>query len=93
MHTPLNPKSSVACTGEVESKDGVADKVRGLAEVVLAESCASSVEGADAALQRCAAEIFAFAACIGSDGFASQLVRGVCQAAVESPSPARYANG
>lgn len=83
------PQQRVAYAGELESKDGVAEKVRALAEVVLAESCGSASEPADAALQRCAAEMFAFAACIGSDSFASQLVRAVCHAAAESTSSAR----
>ena len=77
--------------GELEHRDGVADKVRALAEVVLAESTSTAADGPDAALQRCAAEMFAFAACIGSDGFASQLARAVCQAAAESTSVARCA--
>lgn len=78
--------------GISENSDRVADKVRALAEVVLAEGSASTSEGPDAALQRSAAEIFAFSACIGSDGFALQLVRAVCAAAAETTSLGRYAH-
>ena len=43
----------------------------------------------DAALQRSAAEIFAFAACIGSTPFAAALVRTLVQALADSPSAPR----
>lgn len=83
------PASGRVHAGELDSREGVADKVRALAEVVLAESTGTAAEGPDAALQRCAAEMFAFAACIGSDGYAAQLARAVCQAAADSTSPSR----
>ncbi len=44
----------------------------------------------DAALQRSAAEIFAFAACIGSTPFAAALVRTLVQALADSPSAPRH---
>jgi len=80
----LNPTS---CTGEPGDRDDLAERARGLADAVLAEAA----EQGDAALQRAAAEAYAAAACIGSDTFAVGLVRGVCRAAGETPSPARCA--
>ncbi|KAK9798183.1 hypothetical protein WJX73_010462 [Symbiochloris irregularis] len=85
------PQRTSSQSGRSENSDRVADKVRALAEVVLAEGSVSTSEGPDAALQRSAAEIFAFSACIGSDGFALQLVRAVCAAAAETTSLGRRA--
>jgi len=77
----------VSCAGEPGDRDDLAERARGLADAVLAEAA----EQGDAALQRAAAEAYAAAACIGGDAFAVGLVRGVCRAAGETPSPARCA--
>ncbi len=71
--------------GELRSRDEVAYKAGTLADSVLNVAADSN----DAALQRSAAEIFAFAACIGSTPFATALVRTLVQALAESPSPPR----
>ncbi|KAK9820084.1 hypothetical protein WJX72_005985 [[Myrmecia] bisecta] len=73
--------------GEVESRDNVATTAWGLAQSVLAEGAAS----AQPALQRSAAEMCAFAACIGTDAFAAQLVRSICKDMAETSSAARRA--
>lgn len=65
----------------------MAQKAKGLAEAVLTEGAASG----SPALQRSAAEIFAFAACIGSDQFAANLARSVCRDMAETPSTPRRA--
>ena len=60
--------------GEVNSREFVGDKARGLATAVLGEAAQTG----DPALMRSSAEMYAFAACIGSDAFAMQLVRSIC---------------
>ena len=67
------------------SRDEVAHKAGVLADSVLNVAADTS----DAALQRSAAEIFAFAACIGSTAFAAALVRTLVQALADSPSAPR----
>lgn len=67
------------------SRDEVAHKAGVLADSVLNVAADSN----DAALQRSAAEIFAFAACIGSTPFAAALVRTLVQALADSPSAPR----
>ena len=72
--------------GEVESRDEVAEKVAALADAVLGVAA----ETADPALQRSAAEMFAFAACIGSTPLAASLLRTLCDAMARSPSAPRW---
>ena len=71
--------------GELGSRDEVAHKAGALADSVLNVAADCN----DAALQRSAAEIFAFAACIGSTPFAAGLVRTLVQALADSPSAPR----
>ena len=75
-----------APTGEVESRDEVAEKVAALADAILSVAA----EAGDPALQRSAAEIFAFAACIGSTPLAAGLLRTLCDAVAHSPSAPRW---
>ena len=57
---------------------------------VLADSVLNvAADTNDAALQRSAAEIFAFAACIGSTPFAAALARTLVQALADNPSAPR----
>lgn len=74
-----------ALAGEVESRDSVAAKVGGLAEAILVEA----TESTDPSLQRSAAEMNAFAACIGSDSYALNLVKSLCRAMAETSSAPR----
>eukprot|EP00884_Botryococcus_braunii_P001693 jgi/Botrbrau1/11524/Bobra.0393s0003.2 len=76
------------CRGEVESRDSVAAKVGGLADAILAEAAESN----DPSLQRSAAEMNAFAACIGSDSYALQLVKVLCRSMAETSSAPRRAS-
>jgi hypothetical protein len=75
-----------ANTGEVGSRDEVAARAGGLADSVLGVA----TDANDAALQRSAAEMFAFASCIGSTGFAAALVRSLVQAMAETTSAPRF---
>ena len=84
----IHKESEGLCyAGELGSRDEVAHKAGALADSVLNVAADSN----DAALQRSAAEIFAFAACIGSTPFAAALVRTLVQALADSPSAPRYA--
>lgn len=83
FYIPLHNMSARA--GEVESRDSVAAKVGGLAEAILVEA----TESTDPSLQRSAAEMNAFAACIGSDSYALNLVRSLCRAMAETSSAPR----
>lgn len=74
-------------SGEVGSRDEVAARAAALADSVLA--VAGDNAAGDAALQRSAAEMFAFASCIGSTGFAAALVRSLAQAMAETASAPR----
>lgn len=67
----------------MDSKDTIAAKASQLAETALADC-----EGSPA-LQRSVAELFAFAACIGSDGFAAELARNICKDMAQSTSTFR----
>jgi uncharacterized phosphosugar-binding protein len=71
--------------GEVSSRDEVAQKASALADSVLDVAAKSN----DPALQRSAAEMFAFAACIASTPFAAALVRTLVQAMAECSSAPR----
>ncbi|CAL8466413.1 g5949 [Coccomyxa elongata] len=73
--------------GEVGSRDEVAARASGLADSVLSVAA----DAGDAALQRSAAEMFAFASCIGSTGFAAALVRNLVSATAETSSAPRRA--
>ena len=70
----------------MESRDEVAEKVAALADAVLGVAA----ETGDPALQRSAAEMFAFAACIGSTPLAASLLRTLCDAMARSPSAPRW---
>ena len=70
----------------MESRDEVAEKVAALADAVLGVAA----EVGDPALQRSAAEMFAFAACIGSTPLAASLLRTLCDAMARSPSASRW---
>lgn len=72
--------------GEVGSRDEVAARASGLADSVLSVAA----DAGDAALQRSAAEMFAFASCIGSTGFAAALVRNLVSATAETSFAPRY---
>ena len=73
--------------GELGSRDEVAQKASTLADTVLNVAAESN----DPALQRSAAEMFAFAACIGSTPFAAAIVRTLAQAMAECSSAPRRA--
>ena len=79
-------QSQCCLAGEVGSRDEVAARAGGLADSVLGVAADAN----DAALQRSAAEMFAFASCIGSTGFAAALVRSLVQAMAETTSAPRY---
>ena len=81
-----HPKGFLFCVGELGSRDEVAHRAGALADSVLNVAADSN----NAALQRSAAEIFAFAACIGSTAFAAALVRTLVQALADSPSAPRH---
>lgn len=81
-----NSRGFLYCAGELGSRDEVAHKAGALADSVLNVAADSN----NAALQRSAAEIFAFAACIGSTPFAAALVRTLVQALADSPSAPRH---
>lgn len=79
-------KSVRQCTGEASARDAVAERARALAEAALEEGVALG----DGALLRAAAEMFALAACIGSDAHAVNLLRTLCAAMEASAAPSRW---
>ena len=72
-------------SGEVESRDAVANRAHQLAEAALAEG---ALQGDDALL-RSSAEMFALAACISSDAKAISLLRSLCSSTASSSAPPR----
>ena len=80
--------SPAQAAGEVESRDAVAERARVLAEAALTEGARLN----DATLQRSAAEMFALAACIGSDANALRLVQNLCTTMASTASPPRCAS-
>ena len=64
----------------------MAERARVLAEAALAEGARLG----NAALLRSSAEMFALAACIGSDTNAIQLLRNLCTAMASSSAPPRW---
>ena len=72
--------------GEGFSEQGVAGSVHALASAVLDQGAISE----DASLMRAAAQIYACAACIGTDAAAAQLMQNVCRDMAQTPLPARY---
>ena len=71
----------------MESRDAVADRARSLADAALAEGATS----ADVGLLRSAAEMFALAACIGSDANAIQLLRDLSTSMASTGAPTKCA--
>ena len=70
---------------EGDSRDAVAQHASLLGQAILHEGATLQFR----TLQRSAAEIFAFAACIGSEAFAQKLLRNLCQEIAPNQAPAR----
>ena len=77
--------ASYDCTGEGFSEEGVAAGTHALATAVLDQGAVSE----DATLMRAAAQMYAWAACIGTDSAATQLMQAVCRDMAQTPLPAR----
>ncbi|KAK9865210.1 hypothetical protein WJX84_003181 [Apatococcus fuscideae] len=75
------------CRAEGDSRDAVAQHAFLLGQAILHEGATLQFR----TLQRSAAEIFAFAACIGSEAFAQKLLRNLCQEIAPNQPPARRA--
>lgn len=67
------------------SEEGVAASSHALATAVLDQGAISE----DATLMRAAAQMYACAACIGTDAAATQLIQSVCKDMAQTPLPAR----
>jgi len=76
---------AICCAGEGFSEEGVAASTHGLATAVLDQGAVSE----DACLMRAAAQLYACAACIGTDAAATQLMQTVCKDMAQTPLPAR----
>lgn len=72
-------------TGEGLSEEAVAASTQALATAVLDQGGVSE----DASLMRAAAQMYACAACIGTNAAASQLIQSVCRDMAQTPVPAR----
>ncbi|KAL0055345.1 hypothetical protein WJX82_010851 [Trebouxia sp. C0006] len=74
--------------GEGFSEEAVAASTHALATAVLDQGAVSE----DACLMRAAAQLYACAACIGTDAAATQLMQTVCKDMAQTPLPARRAS-
>lgn len=83
--TPGHVIASYDCAGEGFSEEGVAAGTHALATAVLDQGAVSE----DATLMRAAAQMYACAACIGTDTAATQLMQAVCRDMAQTPLPAR----
>lgn len=72
-------------TGEGLSEEAVAASTQALATAVLDQGGVSE----DASLMRAAAQMYACAACIGTNSAATQLTQSVCKDMAQTPVPAR----
>lgn len=72
-------------TGEGLSEEAVAASTYALATAVLDQGAVSE----DASLMRAAAQMYACAACIGTNAAAAQLAQSVCKDMAQTPLPAR----
>lgn len=72
-------------TGEGLSEEAVAASTQALATAVLDQGGISE----DASLMRAAAQMYACAACIGTNSAATQLTQSVCKDMAQTPVPAR----
>ena len=75
----------MACTGEGLSEEAVAASTHALATAVLDQGAVSE----DACLMRAAAQMYACAACIGTNSGATQLTQIVCKDMAQTPLPAK----
>lgn len=73
------------CTGEGLSQEGVAASAHALATAVIDQAGVTE----DPSLMRAAAQMYAAAACIGTDAAAAQLMQAVCKDMAQTPLPAR----
>ncbi len=76
---------AICCAGEGFSEEAVAASTHALATAVLDQGAVSE----DACLMRAAAQLYACAACIGTDAAATQLMQTVCKDMAQTPLPAR----
>lgn len=77
--------SVLFCTGEGLSEEAVAVSTQALATAVLDQGGVSE----DASLMRAAAQMYACAACIGTNAAAAHLIQSVCKDMAQTPVPAR----
>lgn len=75
-------------TGEGLSEEAVALSTQALATAVLDQGGISE----DASLMRAAAQMYACAACIGTNAAAAHLIQSVCKDMAQTPVPARSAS-
>ena len=75
----------VLWSGEGLSEEAVAASTQALATAVLDQGGISE----DASLMRAAAQMYACAACIGTNAVATQLIQSVCKDMAQTPVPAR----
>lgn len=83
--SPLNSRAATFGIGEGLSEAAVAASTQALATAVLDQGGISE----DASLMRAAAQMYACAACIGTNSAATQLTQSVCKDMAQTPVPAR----
>ena len=83
--SPLNSRAATFGIGEGLSEATVAASTQALATAVLDQGGISE----DASLMRAAAQMYACAACIGTNSAATQLTQSVCKDMAQTPVPAR----
>ena len=81
----LMPKSHAGGAGQGASQEGVAASTQALATAVLDQGGLSE----EPTLMRAAAQLYAAAACIGTDTAAAQLMQSICKDMAQTPLPAR----